>query len=358
MGILTNRDLRFHTDFSMPLAQAMTRENLITAAPGTSLDEASSLLHRHRIEKLPIVTKQGILVGLITFKDIMKAKDYPASCKDAMGRLRVGAALSSSGEAELARAQALIDADVDLLVVDSAHGHNVMVADTVRIIKSHFPSIDIVAGNIVTVEAARDLIAAGADALKVGVGPGSICTTRVVAGVGVPQLTAVMDVAAEAAKFGVPIIADGGIKYSGDIVKALAGGASSVMIGNLFAGTAESPGDVITHMGRNYKVHRGMGSIKAMQKGSKTRYMQYEDDAAKLVPEGIEGRVPYRGALSSYVFQLVGGLRSGMGYCGCRTIAELQKNTTFVQVSQSGITESHPHDITITEEPLNYHITR
>jgi IMP dehydrogenase len=357
-GILTNRDLRFHTDFTMPLAKAMTRDNLITAAPGTSLDEASKLLHTYRIEKLPIVDSQGILVGLITFKDIIKARDYPNSCTDSTGRLRVGAALSSGGESELERAQALVNAHVDLLVVDSAHGHNTMIAQTVRIIKSHFPDIDIIAGNIVTADAAAELIKAGVDAVKVGVGPGSICTTRVVAGVGVPQLTAVMDTFELAAKSGIPVIADGGIKFSGDIVKAIAAGAHSVMIGNLFAGTAESPGEVITHMGRSYKVHRGMGSVKAMQRGSKSRYMQFDDEAAKLVPEGIEGRVPYRGPLADYIHQLVGGLRSGMGYCGCRNIQELQEKTEFIQVTQSGITESHPHDITITEEPLNYQITR
>ncbi len=358
VGILTNRDLRFHEDFDMKLSEAMTCKNLITAAPGTSLDEASALLHTHRIEKLPIVDDEGILQGLITFKDIMKAKDYPNSCKDESGRLRVGAALST-GEAEIERARALVAADVDLLVVDSAHGHNVMVAETVRMIKKEFPQVDVVAGNIVTKEAAEALITAGVDAIKVGVGPGSICTTRVVAGVGVPQFTAVMDVAEVAREHGVPVIADGGIKFSGDIVKAIGAGADVVMIGNLFAGTAESPGEVITHMGRNYKVHRGMGSVKAMQKGSKARYMQSDvKDAEKLVPEGIEGRVPFRGALSSYVHQLIGGLRAGMGYCGCATIADMQKNAAFIQVTQSGLHESHPHDITITEEPLNYQITR
>ena len=357
-GILTNRDLRFHTDFSMPLSKAMTKDNLITAVPGTSLEEASKLLHTYRIEKLPIVDSHGILVGLITFKDIIKARDYPNCCKDATGRLMVGAALSSGGELELERAQALVDAEVDLLVVDSAHGHNTMIAKTVKIIKSHFPDIDIIAGNIVTADAADALIKAGVDALKVGVGPGSICTTRVVAGVGVPQLTAIMDTVELASKFGIPVIADGGIKFSGDIVKAIAAGAHSVMIGNLFAGTAESPGAVITHMGRNYKVHRGMGSVKAMQKGSKARYMQFEDEADKLVPEGIEGRVPYRGPIADYIYQLVGGLRSGMGYCGCRNIRDLHEKSEFIQVTQAGIIESHPHDITITEEPLNYQITR
>jgi IMP dehydrogenase len=357
-GILTNRDLRFHSDFSMPLSEAMTKDRLITAAPGTSLEEASKLLHTYRIEKLPIVDEKGYLRGLITFKDIMKARDYPNSCKDSHGRLRVGAALST-GKQEVERAEALLAAGVDVLVVDSAHGHNIMVAETVRMLKARFPESEIIAGNIVTREAARELIAAGADALKVGVGPGSICTTRVVAGVGVPQLTAVMDVVEEASRSGIPVIADGGIKFSGDIVKAIAAGASSVMIGNLFAGTAESPGEMISHMGRSYKVHRGMGSVKAMQKGSKARYMQSEvKEADKLVPEGIEGRVPYRGALADYVHQLVGGLRAGMGYCGCATIEQMHEKSEFIQVTQAGVTEGHPHDITITEEPLNYQITR
>jgi IMP dehydrogenase len=358
VGILTNRDLRFHSDFGMPLSKAMTCERLITASPGTSLEEASTLLHTYRIEKLPIVDADGYLKGLITFKDIIKARDYPNSCTDSLGRLRVGAALST-GELELERAEALLNAGADVLVVDSAHGHNVMVSQTVRMIKSHFPDAQVIAGNIVTAQAARDLIDAGADALKVGVGPGSICTTRVVAGVGVPQLTAVMDVVEEAAPSGIPVIADGGIKFSGDISKAIAAGASAVMIGNLFAGTAESPGEIISHMGRSYKVHRGMGSVKAMQKGSKSRYMQSEvKEADKLVPEGIEGRVPFRGALSDYVHQLVGGLRAGMGYCGCATISQMHERTLFIQVTQAGVTESHPHDITITEEPLNYQITR
>ncbi len=358
VGILTNRDLRFHTDFTIRIEEAMTKEGLVTAPPGTSLDEAMKILHTYRIEKLPLVNSKGILVGLITFKDIIKARDFPNSCKDDTGRLRVGAAVSAGREKELPRAQALVDAEADLLVVDSAHGHSVLVADTVRILKSHFPNMDILAGNVVTAEGAADLIAAGADGVKVGVGPGSICTTRVVAGVGMPQLTAVLDTVQTACKAGVPVIADGGIKFSGDVVKALAGGAHAVMIGNLFAGTEESPGEMITYMGRNYKIHRGMGSIRAMQKGSKSRYMQFESEADKLVPEGIEGRVPFRGPLSAYVYQLVGGVRSGMGYCGCSTIKELQEKVTFVQVTQAGLIEGHPHDITITEEPLNYQITR
>ena len=358
VGILTNRDLRFQADFTLRIEEVMTKKNLVTAAPGTSLEEAMKILHEYRIEKLPLVDDNGVLKGLITFKDIIKTRDFPNSCKDESGRLRVGAALSSGGEKELPRAEALINAHVDLLVVDSAHGHNTMVANTVRIIKYHYPDIDVVAGNVVTPEGARALIEAGADAVKVGVGPGSICTTRVVSGVGMPQLSAVMDVVSEASRHDIPVIADGGIKFSGDIVKALAGGAATVMIGNLFAGTAESPGEVITYMGRSYKLHRGMGSVKAMQRGSKTRYMQFEQEAEKLVPEGIEGRVPFRGSLSAYVHQLVGGVRSGMGYCGCATIEELQQSSRFVRTTQAGLIEGHPHDITITEEPLNYQISR
>ncbi len=358
VGILTNRDLRFQVDFTVRIEEVMTKDRLITAKPGTSLEEARKILHQYRIEKLPLVDEHGFLKGLITFKDIIKSRDFPLSCKDDGGRLRVGAALSAGGEKELKRAQALADADVDVLVVDSAHGHNVMVANTVRVIKHHFPNIDLIAGNIVTAEGTRDLIEAGADAVKVGVGPGSICTTRVVAGVGVPQLSAVMEAAEEANKYDVPVIADGGIKFSGDIVKALAGGASTVMIGNLFAGTEESPGEVISYMGRTYKIHRGMGSIKAMQKGSKTRYMQFDIESDKLVPEGIEGRVPFRGSLSAYVHQLIGGVKSGMGYCGCATLEKLRKEAKFVQVTQAGVKEAHPHDITITEEPLNYQVTR
>jgi len=358
VGILTNRDLRFQVDFTVKIDEVMTKENLITAEPGTSLDDARKILHKYRIEKLPLVDSEGFLKGLITFKDIIKSRDFPNSCKDESGRLRVGAALSAGGEKELKRAQALVDSDVDLLVVDTAHGHNVMVAQTVKVIKYHFPDVQVIAGNVVTSEGAKELIQAGVDAVKVGVGPGSICTTRVVAGVGVPQLTAVMDVAKEAQKHGIPVIADGGIKFSGDIVKALASGAHSVMIGNLFAGTAESPGEVITYMGRNYKLHRGMGSVKAMQRGSKSRYMQFDIESDKLVPEGLEGRVPYRGALSKYVHQLIGGVRSGMGYCGCASLDQLRKEAVFVQVTQAGVKEGHPHDITITEEPLNYQITR
>jgi IMP dehydrogenase len=357
VGLLTNRDRRFLEDLDVPIESVMTKDNLVTVPPGTTLDEAKELLHKHRIEKLPIVEKDGTLVGLITIKDIMKARDYPLSCKDDMGRLRVGAALGV-GPAEVDRARALVDAKVDVLVVDTAHGHTKLVLDTIGMVKEAFPDVDVIGGNVVTREGAGDLIAAGADAVKVGVGPGSICTTRVVAGAGMPQLTAVMEVAEVARQKGLPVIADGGIKYSGDIVKALAGGADSVMIGSLFAGTAESPGDTILYEGRTYKVHRGMGSVKAMQRGSKSRYMQFEEDPGKLVPEGIEGRVPFRGPLADYVHQLIGGLRSGMGYCGCCNIGELQAKTQFVRVTVSGIRESHPHDVTITEDAPNYQIPR
>ena len=357
VGLLTNRDRRFLENLDVPIASVMTKECLVTVPPGTTLDEAKELLHKHRIEKLPIVDKSGRLVGLITIKDIMKARDYPSSCKDEFGRLRVGAALGvGPGEAE--RAKALAEASVDVLVVDTAHGHTKLVLETVELVKETCPDIDLIAGNVVTRDGAVDLIAAGADAVKVGVGPGSICTTRVVAGAGMPQLSAVMEVAEVAREKDIPVIADGGIKYSGDIVKALAGGADSVMIGSLFAGTAESPGETVLYEGRTYKVHRGMGSVKAMQRGSKTRYMQFEEDPGKLVPEGIEGRVPFRGPLADYVHQLVGGVRSGMGYCGCRDIGELQTKTQFVRVTASGIRESHPHDVTITEDAPNYQIPR
>ncbi len=355
VGILTNRDMRFQTDYTQKIEDVMTYEHLVTAPPGTTLQEAKDILHKHRIEKLPICDEKGILKGLITFKDISKALDFPNSAKDEAGQLLVGAAVST-GPGELERAEALVNAGVDLLVVDSAHGHGRLIIEMVKTVKKKFPQVDVVAGNIVTAEAAKALIEAGADGVKVGVGPGSICTTRVVAGVGVPQLTAVLDVVEEAKKHNVPVIADGGIKFSGDIVKALAAGAESVMVGSLFAGTKESPGDIITHKGRNYKVHRGMGSIKAMQKGSQSRYMQFGVEKSKLVPEGIEGRVPFRGPLSDYVFQLLGGIRSGMGYCGSQTISELQKRAKFVQISSAGLRESHPHDVTITEEPLNYQV--
>jgi IMP dehydrogenase len=350
--------LRFLEDYSVPIGSVMTKDKLVTVHPGTTLEEAKRHLHEHRIEKLPIVTQDGTLVGLITIKDINKARDFPHSCKDDKGRLRVGAAIGV-GKGEMDRAHALADAQADVLVLDTAHGHTDMVLDMARKVKQALPDIDLVAGNIVTAEAARDLIEAGVDAIKVGVGPGSICTTRVVAGAGVPQLTAIMDVAAVAKKKDVPVIGDGGIKYSGDIAKAIAAGADTVMIGSLFAGTEESPGETILYEGRTYKVCRGMGSIKAMQRGSKARYFQFDvEQVSKLVPEGVEARVPYRGTLSDYVHQLVGGLRAGMGYCGCASISDLQTKTHFVRITVAGLRESHPHDITITEDPPNYQVMR
>lgn len=358
LGILTNRDMRFQEDFSKPIASVMTpKEKLVTVRPGTTLEDAKELLHEHRIEKLPIVNGEGKLEGLLTIKDINKARDFPHRCTDTMGRLRVGAAVGV-GDAEFDRAAALIEAKADVVVVDSAHGHSAMVLEMVRAVKQRWPEAEVIGGNVVTADGARDLVEAGADAVKVGVGPGSICTTRVVAGVGVPQLTAVADVASVCAEAGVPVIADGGIKYSGDIVKALAAGADAVMIGGLFAGTEESPGETVLYEGRTFKVVRGMGSIKAMRRGSRTRYMQFEEDERKLVPEGIEARVPYRGPLTDYVFQLVGGVRAGMGYCGCPDIPTLQREARFVHITAAGLRESHPHDVTITEDAPNYQIPR
>ena len=358
VGILTNRDLRFQEDYSVSIESVMTKKNLVTVPPGTTLEEAKGLLHKHRIEKLPIVDPEGRLVGLLTIKDINKARDFPNSCKDEKGRLRVAASIGV-GDDELKRAELLADVQVDALVIDTAHGHTELVIDMLRKVKAMLPDMDVVAGNIVTAQAAEDLIAAGADALKVGVGPGSICTTRVVAGAGMPQLTAIIDVAKVAAEKGVPVIADGGIKYSGDITKAIAGGADTVMIGSLFAGIEESPGETVLYEGRTYKVYRGMGSVKAMQRGSKSRYMQFDvDQVTKLVPEGVEGRVAYRGPLHDYVHQLVGGVRAGMGYCGAANIAALQTDSHFVRITASGLRESHPHDVTITEEPPNYQVLR
>jgi len=358
VGILTNRDLRFEEDFTAPVASAMTpQDRLVTVPPGTTLEEAKKLMHKHRIEKIPIVDAGGKLKGLLTIKDIVKAKNFPLRCTDEHGRLRVGAALGV-GDGELERAAALIAAGVDVIVVDSAHGHSVMVLQTVRALRDAHPDMDIIAGNIVTPEAARDLIDSGVSTVKVGVGPGSICTTRVVAGVGMPQFTAVKTVVEECRKHNVPVISDGGIKYSGDIAKALAAGADCVMIGSLFAGTAESPGDTLLYEGRSYKVVRGMGSIKAMQKGSKTRYMQFDDEPQKLVPEGIEARVPYRGSLSDNAYQLVGGVRASMGYCGCKDIPTFQREARFVKVTSAGLRESHPHDVTITEDAPNYQAPR
>lgn len=352
VGILTNRDLRFETNFEQPIKNVMTKTNLVTAPVGTTHEQAKAILQKHRIEKLPLVDKDFNLKGLITIKDIQKAVQYPNSAKDSKGRLRVAAAVGISGTVE--RAGVLIEAGADLLALDSAHGHSKNVILAVRELKKSFPHIDVMAGNVATAEATVDLIEAGADAVKVGVGPGSICTTRVVAGIGVPQITAVLNCAAAARPYGVPIISDGGIKYSGDITKAIAAGADVVMIGSLFAGTEESPGELEIYQGRSYKVYRGMGSVSAMKRGSSDRYFQ--EDQQKLVPEGIEGRVAFKGSLSETAFQLVGGLRSGMGYCGCRTIDELKTKTKFVRITAAGLRESHPHDIQITKEAPNYSV--
>ncbi|HHY61026.1 MAG TPA: IMP dehydrogenase [Clostridia bacterium] len=351
VGIITNRDLRFETDYTRPIREVMTKDNLITAPEGTTLEEAKKILQRHKIEKLPIVDKDFNLKGLITIKDIEKARQYPNAAKDEKGRLRVAAAVGVT-EDTLARTEALVRAGVDAIVVDTAHGHSAGVLRTVREIKDAFPNLDVIAGNVATAEGTLALIEAGADAVKVGVGPGSICTTRVIAGVGVPQITAIYEAYKVAHKKGIPIIGDGGIKYSGDITKAIAAGASTVMIGSLLAGTEESPGETEIYQGRTYKVYRGMGSLGAMKDGSKDRYFQ--SDAVKLVPEGIEGRVPYRGPLSETIFQLVGGLRAGMGYCGTATIKELQEKSRFIRITSSGLRESHPHDVQITKEAPNY----
>ncbi len=354
VGILTNRDLRFETRLDLKVSDVMTKDNLVTTTEGTTLEAAKEILHQHRIEKLLVVDDAFNLKGLITIKDIEKKIKFPNACKDALGRLRVGAAIGV-GEEALLRAEALVRAGVDVLCVDTAHGHSEGVMETVRQVKRSYPDTDLVAGNVATAEGSRDLIDAGADAIKIGIGPGSICTTRVVAGAGVPQITAIMDCAEPARKAGVPIIADGGIKYSGDIVKGLASGADTVMIGGLLAGVEESPGETILFQGRSYKVYRGMGSIGAMSAGSKDRYFQdHETQETKLVPEGIEGRVPYKGSLSDSVYQLVGGLRSGMGYCGCRSIRELQEKGEFIRITIAGLRESHVHDVIITKEAPNY----
>lgn len=354
VGIVTNRDLRFEKNLKRPIKQIMTlRENIIVAHPGIDLKKAEEILQKHKIEKLPIVDKQNKLVGLITYKDILKIKVHPNACKDSYGRLRVAAAVGITADT-YERVEALVTAGVDAIVIDTAHAHSKGVIDTVKNVRKKYKDIDIVVGNIATAEAAMALYKAGADAVKVGIGPGSICTTRVVAGVGVPQLTAVMNVASALKKYNVPIIADGGIRYSGDIVKALAAGAYSVMLGSLFAGTEESPGDTIIYEGRKFKTYRGMGSLEAMQKGSKDRYFQdVEDDIKKLVPEGISGRVPYKGLLSEVVYQLIGGLRAGMGYCGAKTIKDLQK-AQFIRITHAGYIESHPHNVVITSEAPNY----
>ena len=354
VGILTNRDLRFEKNLYLKVADVMTREGLVTVAEGTTLEESKALLHKHRIEKLLVVDSDYKLKGLITIKDIEKSIKYPNACKDSLGRLRVGAAVGVGADRD-ERVEALLNAGVDVIAVDTAHGHSRGVIDSVKEIKKKFPDCRVIAGNIATAEAAEDLIKAGADAIKVGIGPGSICTTRIVAGVGVPQLTAISDCARVGKKYGVPVIADGGIKYSGDIVKALAGGANIVMIGSLFAGTDESPGETVLFQGRTYKVYRGMGSVGAMKAGSKDRYFQDEvDSEIKLVPEGIEGRVPYRGPISSTIHQMIGGLRAGMGYTGCKDIEELRNKAAFVKISPAGLKESHVHDVTITKEAPNY----
>ena len=355
VGILTNRDLRFEPNLDLEISKVMTNGSLITAPVGTTLEEAEVILQKNRIEKLPVVDKAGKLKGLITFKDIQKKKKHPYACKDPLGRLRVGAAVGVTSDT-LERIQALVTAHVDVVVIDTAHGHSAGVIEMVRRARKKF-DVDLIAGNVGTAEGTRELVKAGVDGVKVGIGPGSICTTRVVAGVGVPQVTAIMECAAAAAKRGIPIIADGGIRQTGDIAKAIAAGADSVMIGGLFAGVEESPGEKVLYEGRSYKMYRGMGSIEAMKEGSRDRYFQdAEDGIQKLVPEGIEGRVPFKGNLADTVYQMVGGLRAAMGYCGCRTIDEMKKRARFLRMTESGLRESHPHDVAITKEAPNYHL--
>ncbi|KAB7663438.1 IMP dehydrogenase [Bacillus sp. B1-b2] len=354
VGILTNRDLRFIEDFSIKISDVMTKDNLVTASVGTTLDEAEKILQKHKIEKLPLIDGEGVLKGLITIKDIEKVIEFPHSAKDAQGRLLVGAAVGVTTDA-LKRVELLVKSNVDVVVIDTAHGHSQGVLDGIRDIRNAYPELTIIAGNVATAEGTRALIEAGADIVKVGIGPGSICTTRVVAGVGVPQITAVYDCATEARKFGKSIIADGGIKYSGDIVKALAAGGHAVMLGSLLAGVSESPGETEIFQGRRFKVYRGMGSVAAMEKGSKDRYFQ--EDNKKFVPEGIEGRLPYKGPLSDTIYQLVGGIRSGMGYCGSKDLHELRENSQFIKMTGAGLRESHPHDVQITKEAPNYSIS-
>jgi IMP dehydrogenase len=353
VGIITNRDLRFEVDFSKKISESMTKDNLITAPVGTTLAQAQEILRKYKIEKLPLVDENGYLKGLITIKDIEKAVRYPNSARDESGRLLVGAAIGVTADV-LERAEALVKSHVDVLVLDSAHGHSKGVIDTLKKVKASFPNVAVIAGNIATADAAKALIDAGADAIKVGIGPGSICTTRVVAGIGVPQITAIADVYEVAIKYDIPVIADGGVKYSGDIVKGIAAGANIIMIGSLLAGCDESPGEEEIYQGRRFKVYRGMGSLAAMARGSKDRYFQQENQ--KLVPEGVEGRVPYKGLVSEAVFQLVGGLRSGMGYCGAKDIEALQKDSKFIKITNAGLKESHPHDIYITKESPNYSV--
>lgn len=351
VGIITNRDMRFLTDMNMEIGEVMTKENLVTAPVGTTHAQAREILSKRKIEKLPLVDENGYLRGLITIKDIQKASKYPNSAKDGRGRLLCGAAIGVTNDV-LDRAKALLYAGADVLVLDSAHGHSMNIARTAEKVKTAFPDCQLIVGNIATAEAAEFLIKAGADAIKIGIGPGSICTTRIVSGIGVPQITAIYDAACVAAKYNIPVIADGGVKYSGDIAKAIAAGADTIMIGSLFAGCEESPGESEIYQGRRFKVYRGMGSIAAMEKGSRDRYFQ--TGTKKLVPEGVEGRVPYTGSLADTVYQLLGGLRSGMGYCGCKTIPELQQNGRFIRITGAGLRESHPHDISITKEAPNY----
>jgi IMP dehydrogenase len=357
VGILTNRDLRFETKLEQPISNVMTKDKLVTVPPGTTLEEAKKHLHEHRIEKLLVVDDSYALQGLITIKDIEKVRKYPNACKDEMGRLRVGAAVGVGDDFE-ERLSLLVKTGVDAIIIDTAHGHSQSVIDAVAEARSSYPELSLIAGNIATAGAAEALIKAGANAVKVGIGPGSICTTRVVAGVGVPQITAIADVSKVTRKFGVPLIADGGIKYSGELPKAIAAGADTIMIGSLFAGTDESPGETILFQGRTYKTYRGMGSIGAMKQGSKDRYFQGGAEDVKLVPEGIEGRVPFRGPLSENVHQLMGGLRSGMGYTGCKTIKELQESGQFMRITNAGLRESHVHDVNITHEAPNYRIEK
>jgi IMP dehydrogenase len=356
VGILTNRDLRFETDFTKSIGEVMTKDNLVTAPVGTTLDEAKQILRRYKIEKLPIVDEEFNLKGLITIKDIEKSRQYPSSAKDKRGRLLVAAAVGITADIEQ-RIEALIKASVDAIVIDTAHGHSRGVIDMVAKIKNKYPDLAVIAGNVATAAATKALIEAGADAVKVGIGPGSICTTRVVAGIGVPQITAIYDCAQAASAYGIPIIADGGIKYSGDITKAIAAGADAVMLGSVFAGTEESPGDIEIYQGRSYKVYRGMGSLAAMKDGSKDRYFQeLTETDSKLVPEGVEGRVPFKGPIADTVYQLIGGLRAGMGYAGCANINELKTKTTFMRCTPAGLKESHPHDVVITKEAPNYSV--
>jgi IMP dehydrogenase len=356
VGIVTNRDLRFETNLDKKISEVMTKENLVKVSEGITLEDSKSLLHKHRIEKLLVVDSNDRLIGMITIKDIEKVKKYPNACKDKLGRLRVGAAVGVGSDME-ERAEALLRAGADVILIDTSHGHTKNVIEAVKLLKINFKNIELIAGNVGTAEGAEALIKAGVDGVKIGIGPGSICTTRIVAGVGVPQITAIMNCVEVSQKTGIPLIADGGIKFSGDVTKALGAGAHVVMIGGLFAGTEESPGELVIYQGRSYKSYRGMGSIEAMQKGSGDRYYQGEDFAGdKMVPEGIVGRVPYRGKLSDNIFQLIGGLKAGMGYVGCRNLEELREKTRFIQISAAGMRESHVHDVIITKEAPNYRL--